>query len=327
MTYRRDADKGFSLTEDRYDQDTFVGRFKNFVDLTDPRTLFASREQIEESKRVLNEYKENGKITESHEKMWEHLKLVNATVHPILDCVIPEPFRVSAIALVNIPIVFAMTTVPASNKAVTLLLHFINQSYNTACNYSNRAGADMSVGEIAQAYSLAVASACTFALGLGKAFEYGPPVLRSMGAIIPCVASTAASVSNLTLTRSSEIANGVPVTDGEGEVRGLSQKAGASGVLQSAISRGGVFNVIVFLFPPLVMSGLRRMKMVPASKRLALFLEMGIIYGFLQTGMPAALSMYPQTMSIDVNKLEPQFRKLTDSHGRTITHLYANKGL
>lgn len=44
----------------------------------------------------------------------------------------------SAIAPVNIPIVWGMLVCPPTNTQLTLFLHFINQSYNTGCNYFNR---------------------------------------------------------------------------------------------------------------------------------------------------------------------------------------------
>jgi hypothetical protein len=101
---------------------------------------------------------------------------------------------------------------------MTLFLHFINQSYNTACNYSNRAGNEMSDMEIAKAYGLAVASACSMAFGLGKVIQKGPAFLKSFGIFIPIVATAAASSSNLALTRSSEMTNGVSLTDETGKV-------------------------------------------------------------------------------------------------------------
>jgi hypothetical protein len=36
------------------------------------------------------------------------------------------------------------------------------------------------------------------------------------------------------------------------------------------------------------------MSLVPRNSRIALFLELGIIYGALQTALPAALAVFPQ---------------------------------
>lgn len=62
----------------------------------------------------------------------------------------------------------------------------------------------MSMKEIGTAYSLAVGSAYTLAYGLGKLYERGPPVLKKFGVLIPCLATAAANVSNIGLTRISD---------------------------------------------------------------------------------------------------------------------------
>jgi hypothetical protein len=112
-----------------------------------------------------------------------------------------------------------MLQCPPSNIAGTLFLHWVNQSYNTACNYANRSGADMPLETIATAYALAVSSACGFAYGLGRMYQFAPPAIRQFGVVIPCLATVAANVSNLGFTRMSELREGTPVMDGTGEVR------------------------------------------------------------------------------------------------------------
>jgi hypothetical protein len=55
---------------------------------------------------------------------------------------------------------------------------------------------------------------------LGKAFQYAPPAMQKYGIVIPLIATAAANVSNLSLTRMSEISEGTAVTDNDGKVRG-----------------------------------------------------------------------------------------------------------
>ena len=206
----------FSMTSTRYDLNTYWGRFQHFVGMTDPSTLLQSDGAIQEAQSVLTNYQKTGMICGSDAVMWQYRKLTDAAIHPATNEIIPRLFRVSAIAPVNIPIVFLMLQCPASNVRGTLFLHWLNQSYNTACNYANRAGAEQSLSKTATAYVLAVGSACAFAYGLGKlsfAARFGP--------IIPLAATSAASVSNLAFTRSSEITEGAPVRDYEGQVQSL----------------------------------------------------------------------------------------------------------
>jgi hypothetical protein len=49
-----------------------------------------------------------------------------------------------------------MISCPATNIPATLFLHWLNQSYNTACNYANRAGAEQSEFE----FNLCVSASC-----------------------------------------------------------------------------------------------------------------------------------------------------------------------
>ena len=135
----------FSLDESPYDMNTFYGRLRHYINVTDPSTLLYSNEKINESKMILKKYKETGIMCGSINYMWQCRRIVEASIHPVTDEIIPKAFRVSAIAPINIPIVFGMLACPSTNVIGTIGLHWINQSYNTACNYANRSGSSQSV--------------------------------------------------------------------------------------------------------------------------------------------------------------------------------------
>jgi hypothetical protein len=97
-------------------------------------------------------------------------------------------------------------------------LHWLNQSYNTACNYANRSGSQQSTEQLMKAYGLAVTSACTIAYGLGKVVAKGPPVLKRFGPLIPCIATAAANCSNIAFTRMDEMTTGIRIFDDAGKV-------------------------------------------------------------------------------------------------------------
>eukprot|EP01034_Spumella_vulgaris_P024161 gene24161-30474_t len=141
-----------------------------------------------DAKAICDIYEDIGKP--QGEEYLKNKKICDAAIHPVTGEIIPKLFRVSAIAPVNIPLVFAMITCPAANIPGTLFLHWLNQSYNTACNYANRAGADQSIEQTAKAYGLAVTSACAFAYGLGKLAARGKGgFLTRFSVIIPCIAT------------------------------------------------------------------------------------------------------------------------------------------
>lgn len=327
----------FSLSSPRFDLSSFWGRMRLFVQVTSPLSLLHSTETILQNKALLklveaceakgvdiSDLKASPAV---NEKLWNAREIVESAIHPTSGEVLPSPFRVSAIAPVNIPIAWGMLTTPASNVPLTLGLHFINQSYNAGCNYFNRSGSDLSLQEMGVAYSLAVGSACSMAFGLGKLFERGPKSLARFGVAIPIVATAAASVSNLAFTRSGEAIHGIPVTDEEGKIRGHSKVAGMKAIAQTAIGRCCLVPAATLLLPTSVMSLLKSANLFPKNKRLALLLELGTIYAALQVALPAALAVFPQTLSMDANDLEEEFHSLKDSKGRPVKVLSANKGL
>jgi sideroflexin-5 len=287
--------------------------------VTDPTTLLLSIETLKNAKRNIDYFRLSGKMAGSDEEMWKFKSIVDASIHPDTNEIIPRLFRVSAIAPVNIPICYAMLQCPSTNVAGTLFLHWVNQSYNTACNYANRSGTSRTIEETAKAYILAVTSACAFAYGMGRLGQLGP--------IIPVTATAAANCSNVCLTRLSEVTEGTQVRDEDGVARGLSKVAGVQGVFQTALTRCVLVPVACLLVPPVIMSGLRSARLLPKNPRITMLVELAVIYGSLQAAMPAALAVFPQTAKFEVSDLEPEFRSLTDRTGRPITHLYANKGL
>lgn len=194
-------------------------RLKHFIDVTSPFSLLHSSSEIRIARDEVGIYKKTGISNCTAEQLKKYQKITDAAVHPVTNEIIPSLFRVSAIAPVNVPLVFCMLQCPPSNVAGTLFLHWVNQSYNTACNYANRSGAEQSFESTASAYVLAVGSACGFAYGLGRIYQFAPPAIRQFGVLIPCLATVAANVSNLSFTRIGELIDGTPVLDNDGQVQ------------------------------------------------------------------------------------------------------------
>jgi hypothetical protein len=60
------------LSRPRYDQSTFGGRLRHFLEIIDFRTLFTSDWQIEEAKKVLDNYQKNGVIPDNNpDTLWD----------------------------------------------------------------------------------------------------------------------------------------------------------------------------------------------------------------------------------------------------------------
>eukprot|EP00128_Syssomonas_multiformis_P010023 Colp12_sorted_trinity150504_noHs@22434 len=70
------------LSKPRYDQSTYFGRVRHFMDVTDPRTLFASHDELKAAMALLDDYKSGKPINTTEDKLWEAKKLVDSTNHP-----------------------------------------------------------------------------------------------------------------------------------------------------------------------------------------------------------------------------------------------------
>ena len=301
-----------------HDLTTFVGRLKHFQELVHPKFFFVGDEEILDAQRKMK--LQTGGLDDQ--------KLVNACIHGPTGEIIPMLGRVSAIAPVNIPLISAMLSCPATNVPGTLFLHWANQTYNAYCNYCNRAGKEVDINSTAKAYGLAVGSACSLAYGLGKAFERAPPGVKKWGMFIPMLATGAANMSNIGFTRMGEILEGTQVYDIDKREMGLSKHAGLQGVLQTGLSRGLMVPSACLLVPPIAQAVFAKVGMVPkaGSPGNKLFQLVWVCIA-LQIALPAALATFPQESTYDVTTLEPQFHHLLDTNHRPIKYLYANKGL
>jgi hypothetical protein len=101
------------LTVSKYDVNTYWGRVKHFADVTDMRTLFTTKKQLEAAQNLLDQY-ESGKIhlgsDVTIDKIWEAKKIKDSMLHPDTGNVISAPFRFSAFLPANLGIVVGMLT-------------------------------------------------------------------------------------------------------------------------------------------------------------------------------------------------------------------------
>ena len=74
----------------------------------------------------------------------------------------------------------------------------------------------------------------------------------------------------------------------------MSRIAGTRCVAQTALTRCVLVPCACLIVPPVAMSFLKAVRMVPSNPRAKMLLELGIIYASLQAALPAALAVYPQ---------------------------------
>jgi len=273
----------------------YFNRIKAAFKITDPFLALKSNYEVEQALKTRSAP--------------ESLRILNGCYNSSTQEIIPAPFRVAAIAPVNIPIVWLMLTVSPTRQLATFGLHFINQSYNAGCNYYNRSGSEMSIEDIFYSYSLATASACSIAFVLGK-------IAKGGGVMIPVLASVAAGSSNIFCMRKNDVLTGVTVYNEKNEDIGISKIAGLTAVAMTALSRCALVPFTVLVVPNAIMKTFS--KVIP--KRFSMFAEIAIVYGTLHFALPGTLAIFPNEIEFTPSYLETEYHH---HQGK----LHASKGL
>ncbi|KAI9178793.1 Sideroflexin FSF1 [Blastocladiella emersonii ATCC 22665] len=314
------------LSRPRYSQETYLGRVRHFIDVTDPRTLLASEAELQRAKQLMDDYK-NGLVHSmvGVEDYWRAKKLVSATYHADTGEKVFLPFRMSCFVPTNMFVLFGML-MPNQSTAAIAFWQWLNQSVNVAVNYANaNKTAPMSMTETAAAYAGAVTTSCGVALGLNHLAERGKFPRRLVGTI-PFAAVALAGTANVFLMRQKELTDGIMVTDEQGRDLGKSAKAGWSAVTQVSISRVAT-SFPCLVVPPLVMAQFTHRAYFKANPRMLIPINLAVVAGSLMTALPCAIALFPQQARVAVADLEPKFHGLRDEEGKPITHVYYNKGL
>ena len=136
---RRRADSApdvppFSLDAPRYTQDTFSGRLRHFLDMTDPRTLFVGKDELRRSLSMLEEFKKTKQLPSGacDADMWRARKIKESTVHPDTGETIFAPFRMSGFVPFGSITVIGML-LPNQTPLSTVFWQWANQRYRHRC--------------------------------------------------------------------------------------------------------------------------------------------------------------------------------------------------
>jgi len=321
------------LDRPRYDQSTFWGRLRHFLDVTDLRTVFTTQTKLDESLQLLNDYKQKGTppvSLEEAEKIWQAKKIRDAIVHPDTKENIILPFRLSMFVPMNIVICLGLLA-PNPTIGSTIFWQWVNQSYNIMLNHANRnASNEMPLSQIAKSYGASILISCSVAVGLGqfvkRSTSFSPMIRTTIQKFVPYTAVASAGVANVFLMRFNEAQEGITVKDQYGKELGKSKNAGLNALQQVAVTRA-VLPLPVLIFPPIIMSWLEQRKFMQGNPKLKTPAELVVISAMLWAGLPLAIALFPQQSELSVKKLEPQFHSLRDQNGKPIEKVYFNKGL
>ncbi|KAF6041084.1 SFXN1 [Bugula neritina] len=269
---------GINIEKPRYDQSTYTGRAKHFFIVTNPLNLLAGNAKLEESKRIVSEYRNGGKLPGiTGDQLWRAKQLYDSTYHPDTGGKMFLLGRMSAQVPCNMVITGCMMTFYKTTPAV-IFWQWINQSFNALaygcqpssnqqmiaafpihsvlCKLYKRSGPNpISPATLGWSYCGATTGAITTALFLNKVVAPRFPPL--VGRFVPFAAVAAANAINLPMMRSSELTNGIPVLTADGEEVGKSSKAAQSAISQVVVSRIGMAAPGMFI-PPIIMAKLEK---------------------------------------------------------------------
>ncbi|KAK9534235.1 hypothetical protein VZT92_009293 [Zoarces viviparus] len=306
----------FQHGKPRFDQNTFFGRFRHFLDVIDPSTLFVTEKRLQESVELLDRFKQGTQppgVTDA--QLWRAQKIKQAIIHPDTGEKVLMPFRMSGFIPFGTPVVVGLL-LPNQTLASTIFWQWLNQSHNACVNYCNRNASKPAPGSrFFQGYLGAVTSAVSIAVGLNlflqKARRFSPTTRLLVQRFIPFPAVATANVCNVVLMRHSELSEGISVLDDSGNVA----------LLETALTRV-VLPMPILMLPPIVMAALEKLPVLQRRRRLVLPVHSLVCLAAFGLALPLAISLFPQMSRISVSQLEPEIAAATDC--QIVTY---NKGL
>uniref|UniRef100_A0AAV2JFR7 Sidoreflexin n=1 Tax=Knipowitschia caucasica TaxID=637954 RepID=A0AAV2JFR7_KNICA len=323
----------FQLGKPRFDQNTFFGRFRHFLDVIDPSTLFVSERRLRDSVELLHRFKEgtlppgvtNEQLEKHDNKLWKAQKIKQAIIHPDTNEKILMPFRMSGFVPFGTPVVVGLL-LPNQTLMSTIFWQWLNQSHNACVNYSNRnASRPNATSSFVYGYLGAVTSAVSIAVGLNvliqRAKRFSPTTRVLVQRFVPFPAVASANVCNVVLMRWSELSEGISVLDQSGNVVGTSRVAAKYALTETALTRI-VLPMPILVLPPLIMANLEKLPLLQGYPRLVLPVHALVCLASFAFALPLAISLFPQTSQISVEKLEAEIARAADCK-----IVYYNKGL
>lgn len=318
------------VNEPLWDLNTFMGRFKHFLWMTDPRTCVASEETLYNAKTLVEQYR-NGKEPQgtTTEQIIYAKKLYESAFHPDSGELQNVFGRMSFQVPGGMAITGAMLQFYRTTTAV-VFWQWVNQSFNALVNYTNRnAKSPLSTTQLAIAYVSATSSAMITAIGYKKflASKASPFFQR----YVPFAAVAAANCVNIPLMRQTEILNGVDCTDENGNVVGQSKLAAVKGISQVVLSRIVMCAPGMLVFP-VIMEKLETYRWMQRIKFLHAPIQVMGVGCFLSFMVPTACAIFPQKCAYStslIERFEPEeYEKMKEKcNGKVPEIVYFNKGL
>lgn len=316
------------LSKPQWDQSTFEGRAKHFFTTTNPLNVFATDEDLEKAKSLVDAYRQGKEPAgTTDEEVWKAKQLYDSAFHPETGEKLFLPGRMSFQVPGNMVITGCMMQFYKSVPAV-VFWQWVNQSFNAVVNYTNRnASAGVTTEQLGQAYLAATVASVTTAVGFNRFIAANPSLSQgSIGRFVPLIAVAAANCVNIPLMRQREMIEGINIKTEDGTVVGKSQAAAKSAVAQVVPSRIGMAAPAMFI-PPMIMSRLERTAFLKARPFLGAPIMVGLTGLCLSLSTPLCCAVFPQEASIKLSDIEPELQEKARKMSPVPEVFYFNKGL
>mmetsp|Transcript_3795 Transcript_3795/g.11727 ORF Transcript_3795/g.11727 Transcript_3795/m.11727 type:complete len:332 (-) Transcript_3795:34-1029(-) len=322
----RDGNTEFWLDAPRYDQSTFAGRLRHFLNVIDPLTLFTSKEKLESSLQLLEDWKKGGARDTPVEELWKAKKIKDAIIHPDTGETVPMPFRMSGFVPFGVPIVVGLL-LPNLSYGGTMFFQWANASHNALVNYYNRnASSHTSTRTFLESYAAASVTAMSVAVGLNmlvrKSANLSPAMKTVIQRFVPFPAVALSNVANVTLMRQEELKSGIAIFDKSGKYLGDSKKAAKQAITDTAVTRVAL-SFPVLVIPPIIISLVEKTKLWANNPRLRLPIQAVVCTAAFGGALPVAISIFPQQGSARCADIE---NELVSEYAPEDSIFY-NKGL
>lgn len=316
----------------RYNAESFQGRFSCMLLACDPRLLLYGESQIKQNQDMVFHWQSYADGSKDMDRaLWEAKRIVDGALHPDTGDTIPRPFRMSGYVMYNGPICVAMV---ASQSTLPLLFwSWINQSQNALVNYFNRnASSPMSNETLMKSYATAVGSALAVALGLATFIQkrFDAQRAKSLLRWVAFPSAVVASSLNCYIVRSPEMQSGISLMneDGEDVLKGeTSKEAATRGVNSTTISRA-MLQAPVYFLPPLLVCSVPIRNYIAKNPTMTVPVTTYLLMICFGVGLPCTVAFFPQIAEIDANEVEDKFKHLRNPKTNKPYEVYFyNKGL